>query len=682
MTIQFPTPTALQIVAGALAAMFTPGEDILPADWAAKNLVVPDGPRKGETFDLALTPYLVEPINFFADSCPENKIAVRKSKQTGFTTAAMACCGYTVDVEPCDVFLIEPTQESLAAFIAEKLQRTIDGSPALKKKISAQKSRSSKGSTTKSKKFAGGTLLMAIATSTADLRGKTRQKVIRDEASEYANDLGGQGSPHDMITGAYESFLAGGNWKDFWISTPVIKGACAIDREFEAGDQRYWHVTCPGCAHEFYFTRDPKCFRYKKEFPYEAHYVAPCCGTVIEFWQRNDLVRAGRWIATAPAPGKHRSYHFDALSSPFVPWDVIAKRIIEAGENPSKLKTLDNLTFGQAHEIRGNAPDHKLLKARAEQRRELKRYHVPPQGLLLTAFADVQLRGIWLEVVAHAPNRETTTVDAQYLDGDTSAWTNPVFEALRRETLDREYPDAFGRMRKLDALAIDSGYRAHVVYAVTRNLQRLHPDSGRDLILATKGLKGWGRPALGMPQLVDIDLDGRKIKEGAKVWGIGTWSLKGSVCADLFLEIPELREGAQPPMVPDGYCHFGAWLDEEYFKQLTAESLQDVATNNKRRTPTREWVARGPNHFFDCRVGNVALAEYLGLSSSTPEEWAALARKRGLPDELSAVDLFTPRADRVAASDVPAPAQPARSEVVETSGPWIAPAAGDWLRRD
>jgi hypothetical protein len=36
--------------------------------------------------------------------------------------------------------------------------------------------------------------------------------------------------------------------------------------------------------------------------------------------------------------------------------------------------------------------------------------------------------------------------------------------------------------------------------------------------------------------------------------------------------------------------------------------------------------------FLDCRVYNLALAEYLGLSSMTPDEWAVLARRHGLPD--------------------------------------------------
>ena len=42
-------------------------------------------------------------------------------------------------------------------------------------------------------------------------------------------------------------------------------------------------------------------------------------------------------------------------------------------------------------------------------------------------------------------------------------------------TLDRTFPDAFGKGRKVDALGIDSGYRSHTVYTFVRARQRL-PD--------------------------------------------------------------------------------------------------------------------------------------------------------------------------------------------------------------
>jgi hypothetical protein len=47
-----------------LAELFDPGEAVTPTEWAAKNLVVPDGPRAGEKFSAELTPYLREPLEF------------------------------------------------------------------------------------------------------------------------------------------------------------------------------------------------------------------------------------------------------------------------------------------------------------------------------------------------------------------------------------------------------------------------------------------------------------------------------------------------------------------------------------------------------------------------------------------------------------------------------------------
>lgn len=53
------------------------------------------------------------------------------------------------------------------------------------------------------------------------------------------------------------------------------------------------------------------------------------------------------------------------------------------------------------------------------------------------------------------------------------------------------------------------------------------------------------------------------------------------------------------------------------------------------------------NHFLDCRIGNTALANayFVGL---TAEDWARIARERGVPQDLIAPDLFNPLS-RVAA---------------------------------
>ena len=631
MSAQTFKHSALALIAGALASIIAPPPIVKPSAWAAENVIVPDGPYKGQKWRLQTTPYFAEPLDFWADECPDNKAVFRKSKQIGASTLAIAACGFTIDVQPCDVFLIEPTEANLADFNSEKLQRTLDGSPVLAEKVFSQTARSGKGSTTYVKRYRGGSILMGISTSTADLRGKTRKKVIKDEASEYPRDLDGQGSPHEMIAGSYDSFLASGEWKELSISTPVIKGECYIDEEFEKGDQRYWHVPCPGCGSEFYFQFDRKLFRFNEAYPFKAHYAAPCCGQVIEADERDDLVRRGRWIATAPAPGKHRSYHFDSLSSPFVPWDVVAERWVAAKDNPAKQKTFDNLTLGLAHEVKGDAPDYVRL---LERREDYPQGVVPARGLLLVAGADIQHSGIWYEVVAFAPNGESWSIQHDFLEGET---TDPNAGAFARlaEIYDRAFPDSFNGRRLIDAMAVDAGDggRANQVYAWSRSRARA---------FAIRGVGGWTAPAIGTPKQVDIHLSGKKITNGATLWPVGGWSLKATFYAYLGKDGRKAGQEVDPP----GYCHHHQGCDERFFKQQTAEFLK---TATFRGRTVKVWQETGPNHLLDCRIYAMAMAEYLGLSRLTPEEWAVLQKERGTPGELKEPDMLAPDSVKIAA---------------------------------
>lgn len=646
--------SAFTVIGSVLAAAIEPRPAMPPSVWAAENLVVPDGPHAGEKFNPELTPYLIEPLDFWADDCPENKDVFRKSKQIGASTMAIGAIGYTIDVEPCDVMLIEPTDSNLTDFNGEKLQRSLEASPQLKEKVFAQTSRSGKGSTTYSKRFRGGSILMGIATSTADLRGKTRKKVIKDEASEYPHDLDGQGSPHDMIAGAYEAFLAAGDWKEMDISTPVIKGACYIDAEFEAGDQRFWHMDCPGCAKPFYFQFKPqRTFRFSETFPHQAHYVTECCGTIIEAHEKNSLVRKGSvaappllaaeffkqrgitvnngWIATAAGPGKHRSRHFDALSSPFVPWDTIAARFLAAKDDPAKLKTFDTLTLGLAHEVKGDAPDYVRLM---ERREDYPEGMIPPAGLLLVAGADVQHNGIWVEVVAFGADQQSWSVVHRFLEGDTTDPEGGAFTALTA-LFDQSFPDAFGSSRTIDALAVDAGDGGRLSQVCTWT-------RGRARAFAIKGMPGWTTPAIGTPTKIDINRRGRKIKGGATLWPVGTWSLKATYYANLRKDGRKAGAEIDPP----GYCHHHLGCDERYFKQQTAAYLK---TATFRGRSTRVWQESGPDHLLDCRVYAMAMADYLGLTRLTQEQWKEVARQRGVPIVLKEPDLLAPDSVKIAA---------------------------------
>ena len=606
-----------------LAAGFAPPEPLVPSQWMAEHLVVPDGPRAGGRWDPLLTPYVAEIVDCLGPDSPNNLVAVRKSAQTGVSVAALGLVGAYIDRSPCRIGYGLPTIDLLQEFNREKLGPTIQQTEALRDRIRPQTSRSATGSTTTSKQFPGGSLVLINANSAPDLRAKTLKVGIGDEVDQWAADLDGQGDPWGLFQDRFIAFHAAGDYRLLALSTPTLKDESRIDGLYQRGDQRLWHVTCPQCGTEIAFSFGN--LRYERRPPYQAHYVAQCCGGIIEHHEKARLVRAGRFLPTNPQ-GLYPSFHVDALISQLTTWDKIAEAYLEAEGQERKLKRFTNTILGLPYEVKGDAPDHVRL---LERREDYPQGQVPPLGLLLVAGADVQHSGIWLEVVAFSPDRQSWTVDRRFLDGDTTDPERGAFATLA-EVYDERFPDAHGGFRQIMALAIDAGDggRANQVYAFTR---------GRARAYAVKGMSGWNRPAVGTPTKVNVTLRGKKQKGGANLWPVGTWDLKAEFYANLRKDGRKAGQELDPP----GYCHFGGFLDEAYFLQLTSEHL---AEERRKGRVSKVWqqVSGRPNHILDCRVYAMAMAEHLGLARKTREQWLQLAQLLHVPFEAS--DLFAPAA--------------------------------------
>lgn len=613
-------PRVLPLIAGVFAAIFATRDPIKPSAWAAQNLIVPDGPRAGGRWDPTLTPYIAPIIDELGPDGDHNFAAVRKSAQTGVTIAGIALIGSYIDQAPNRFGIALPTIDLVQEFNREKLGPVIEQTPALRRNVKAQTSRTATGSTTTSKKFAGGSLALINANSAPDLKMRTIKVGVGDEVDAWADSLGDEGDPLDLYRDRFISFHATGDWRLLVLSTPTLLGGSRIDGLFKAGDQRFWHLPCPGCGD--LIVLEFKHLKFNRKPPYEAHYVAPCCGRPIEHNEKPALVRAGRFVATNQE-GLYPSFHVDALISLVTTWDALAEAWWRAHGHERKERAFFNSWLGLPYELRGDAPDHERLMERREPYPENK---IPPRGLLLVAGADVQHSGIWVEVVAFASDRQSWCVTRRFLEGDTTDPSRGAFAKLD-EFYQETFEDAYGKCRRLDAMAVDAGDggRANEVYAWTR----LRPNA-----LAVRGVGGWTAPAIGTPSKVSINARGKKLKRGsAELWPIGTWSLKAEFYANL--RKPGKRAGHEAD--PPGYCHFGDWLDEPYFKQITAEYLADVTRMGRAR---KEWKQSGPNHLLDCRVYAMGMAEKLGLTTRTQEQWARLAKRHGVPDEAMTPDLF------------------------------------------
>ncbi|WP_419902353.1 phage terminase large subunit family protein [Kiloniella sp.] len=594
----------------ALASGLAPAPTLKPSNWASENIVLVDGPRAGQKWDPNYAPYLVEILDRMDPADPCTKVRVRKPGQVGFTQVATAWLGYIAAISPANTLVVMPTISAALDYNEEKLDPAIDASPLLNKKIKAIGNRSGKASTARRKKFAGGFITLTGANSSVDLRSKTIKYAFRDEIDDWPLDLNGQGDPMEMVDARQRSFYKTGDYKDLGGSTPTIKGASRSDEEFENGDQRYFKITCPGCGAKQRMVFEH--LKFDKVWPYNAYYVCPNQGCIIEQADQEALVAAGSWAAEDPAPGKYPSYHIDILISPAVTWNQVAEKFLDSKDDPTKHKAFKNLWLGDSWEERGDAPEWTKLYNR---RLTYPRATIPDGGLVITMACDVQAEGIYYEVMAWGRDEVNWSIDAGYLYGDTGSGENQVWKDLDRIYL-REYPDAYGQLRPLDLCGIDSGFNTEAVYTWVKR---------HDRAIALKGADGWGRAAIGTATEQDVNTKGKKRKKGGlKVWLVGTWGLKSKFYSNLRKD--GARDGAE--IDPPGYCHFSEFHDEGYFKQITAEYLKEVEQKGR---IVRVWHAGGKaNHYHDCRIYNMALVAHpwINLPGLLPEQWAELERER------------------------------------------------------
>ena len=605
----------------AFAAGIAPDPVVRPSDWAAANIVVPDGPYADEPWSAEVAPHLVEPLDCLAPRHPCTRVVVRKSAQTGFTGLGIAWLGMLIDTAPARMLAVQPTVDAAKDFNSEKLQPTIDGTPALRRKVADVISRGRRGSTTLKKTFPGGSLTLAGANSSVGLRSKTVRYVFADEIDEWPADLDGQGDPMKMVDARQMSFLATGGHKKLEISTPTIKGASRIDDDFEAGDQRYWHLPCPSCGANQVLVFDN--LKFEKTWPHQAVYVCEANGCVIPHSAKRGMIARGRYIAAEPGPGRQPSFHFDSLSSAMVGWDDIAAAFIDAEGDPHKTKTFWNLWLGLSFEIQGEAPGWEKLQRRAQEIAHHGAGECPTAALFLTLGVDVQADRLEASVWGWSLGKTSYLIEHVVLPGNTA---EPQVWADLTRLWQKTWITPQGRERRIERVAVDSGYRPSMTYDWTRT---------KPGAISVKGYSGRTDWPIGGPKKMTYTPRGKLVKSSANNWMVGSSYLKKEIYGCLNLEGPT-EDGNCPP----GFVHLPSGLDDEVFRQLTAEKLIPVI---KRGGYTEFQWQKAPgdrNEVLDCAVYARAAAYNWGMARMTLAQWQDLAVERGAPPEAAQMELL------------------------------------------
>ena len=625
-------------------------------------------------------PYQREPMDAITDPTVE-QVVFMKSARVGYTMMLTASVGYFMHQDPCPIMIVQPSLDDAEGYSKESITPMLRDCPALAAIVPEARAKDS-NNTILHKRFPGGTLSLVGANSARGFRRTSRKVVGFDEIDGYPASAGDEGDQIKLGLRRTETYW---DRKILYGSTPTIHGRSRIERLFELGDQRRYYVPCPHCD-ERQVLRFAQ-FRWPNGNPAAAVYICEWCGAEIEHKHKRDMVAAGEWrpgphktFPNIPAPPPFngtRSYHIWAAYSfaANATWGQLCTEFVQAEKKVDELKTFVNTVLGETWKDKGDAPEWQRL----HERRETYAIGSCPLGaLFLTAGVDVQKDRLVYEVVGWGRGKESWSIDAGVIPGDTSDLSENGPWRRLDALLARGYLSESAVTLHISMLAVDSGYNTQVVYTWART-------HAMNRVIAIKGMET-ASVLIGSPRPVDVTLFGRVIKRGYKVWPVATNLAKSELYGFLRLERPSVEARAAGTPYPPGYCHHPEY-GEDYFKQLTAEQLVPHKKRTGFTVHVWEQIPGRDNHYLDARVYARAAAGVVGLDRFSESDWSALERaagqeQLGLPLSDSAPPLV---------SGEPAPLPPATSAGVQTTAQttstppasrdsWIA-RRPDWLRK-
>jgi phage terminase large subunit GpA-like protein len=513
------------------------------------------------------------------------------SSQVGKTEILLNVVGYYASQDPSPMLLLQPTLEMAETFSKDRLAPMLRDSPILRGLVSDPRSRDG-DNTLLHKRFPGGHITLAGANSPASLASRPIRIVLADEVDRFPVSAGTEGDPVSLARKRASTFW---NRKIALVSSPTVKGASRIEQAFSQSDRRRYMVPCLHCETEHVLRWE--LVRWDDGDPDSAHLVCPECGGITQDVQRVEMILRGRWEASATSRGI-AGFHLNELYSPWRRLAEIVADFLAAKPYPETLRAWINTALGETWEEQGEGTRADDLAARAEP---YPLWSVPDGGLLLTAGIDVQHDRLAVGLFAWGPDEECWVIGWDELFGSPAG--AEVWGQLD-EMLARRFDHESGGQIAVAAAAVDAGDGQTTSYVLDYARAR------RGKVLAIKGQSQAGKPPLGRPTKVDLNLRGVQIKCGATLWPVGSDTIKGVLTGRLKM--------ADPPMV-----HFSAELPADFYSQISAERL---VTKYIKGFPRMEWVkARGDrNEALDCMVYGYAAAVFAGLKRTN---WALLRQR-------------------------------------------------------
>lgn len=528
------------------------------------------------------TPYLKEIMDRLSPSDPIQRIVFMKGSQVGGSEAMFNWLGYIVHLMPAPTMLVLPTEQLAERISKQRITPLIDESPVLRERISPARERDS-GNALLTKDFRGGFLNITGANSAVGLRSMPIRFLMCDEVDGFPKDVSNEGSPVDLAEKRTTTFS---RRKILLVSSPTVKDDSRIESEYLMSDQRRYFIPCPHCG----FMQWLQWKHLKFEDPKDVQYQCESCTALIEERFKSEFLAKGEWRPTSKEwDGRTVGYHLSSLYSPlgWKSWAEVAEEFLKVRADAPRLKTFVNTVLGETWE-----EDYatKVGANDLQKRAELYKKDMAPAGsVVLTAGVDIQDDRVEITIVAWGHEEESWVVSHEKIMGDPAG---PEIWRQLDDLLFRPVAHEMVDPLMIQAIAIDSGHHTHEVYQYARERQRRG-------VIAIKGQSQKGKPAIGKPSIVDLNFRGQILKRGARVYPVGSDTIKSTVFG-------RLKHNQPGP----GYIHFHDTLNTEYFTQFTSEKL---VTRYVKGFPIREWTKKSGarNEALDCFVYSYAALQWL-----------------------------------------------------------------------
>jgi phage terminase large subunit GpA-like protein len=620
-------PDALVLSAIELATKPPPPADL--NSWAEDNIVFgreswAPGRYSGDTI-----PQLRRLLDVLSPDHAATVITVRGAAQIFKTTVAQIFIGGRMDIDPCDIGYVHPSHDNAIRWARRKWKVMRKASLALRRIFGEQKSRDSTDTTLYQETRDGlGSLQISGANSPASLSMVSWPAQVQDDLSKWqVNDAGDPEEQADSRSGAFE-------WrKVLKISTPLVKKTCRITRNFERGTQEWWHVPCPHCDHFQPLRWENFQSGLNRDDPDAAHFTCVSCGCAIERKHKAEILRRGRYVADNPT-AREISLQASRAEMPNYDWAEIARKWFDVEGDPKAEQVYLNDWWGLPFESASESPPWEDIRNRANGVDEVgnavadapvyERGRIPPGGLLTCVGVDVQGDRVEVHVKTFGELLRRWTVDYEIIPhfiGTDEA--RAALDALVKRT----WPDAFGNMRGIDMLAIDGNAYTKDVFAWAKT----HPWTR---VIVVRGAKSDLAPPLALTK-TERKPDGAVRKTQKRFYNVGVSSLKSALYEVLRRVDPLAR----------GYCGYPTGLDDEFYRQLTAEK-REIRVDKRSGFPIAFWRKdHDRNEVLDTEMYAEAAAIRCGWYTRTVESWAVLRAEREKNNETGTPDLFDPGRD-------------------------------------